>query len=45
MADLNHNLTHCVNVDDPLTRGAARYPDRIALVEGERRGPQARTDQ
>jgi acyl-CoA synthetase (AMP-forming)/AMP-acid ligase II len=36
-ADLSRNLIHRVNVGDSLTRSAARYPDRRALVDGRRR--------
>lgn len=35
--DLADNLIHRVNVGDSLTRAAARYPDRPALVDGDRR--------
>lgn len=35
--DLGRNLIQRVNVGDSLTRAAARYPDRLALVDGERR--------
>jgi acyl-CoA synthetase (AMP-forming)/AMP-acid ligase II len=36
-SELADNLIHRVNVGDSLTRAAARYPDRPALVDGERR--------
>jgi acyl-CoA synthetase (AMP-forming)/AMP-acid ligase II len=36
-AALRDNLIHRVNVGDMLTRTAARYPERTALVDGERR--------
>ncbi|MCW2757088.1 MAG: fadD5, partial [Nocardioidaceae bacterium] len=35
--DLASNLIHRVNVGDSLTRSAARFPDRPAIVDGERR--------
>jgi len=35
--DLDRNLIQRVNVGDSLTRTAARYPGRVALVEGDRR--------
>jgi acyl-CoA synthetase (AMP-forming)/AMP-acid ligase II len=35
--DLESNLIHRVNVGDSLTRSAARFPDRPALVDGDRR--------
>lgn len=34
---LSNNLIHRINVGDSLTRTAARHPDRIAVVDGERR--------
>ncbi len=34
---LESNLIHRVNVGDSLTRSAARFPDRPAVVDGERR--------
>jgi acyl-CoA synthetase (AMP-forming)/AMP-acid ligase II len=34
---LSDNLIHRVNVGDSLTRSAARSPDAIALVQGDRR--------
>src|SRR6266545_2901881 len=36
-AQLRDNLIHRVNVGDSLTRTAARYPDRLAVVDGDRR--------
>jgi acyl-CoA synthetase (AMP-forming)/AMP-acid ligase II len=35
--ELARNLIHRVNVGDSLTRSAARYPDRPAVVDGTRR--------
>ncbi|MCW2867887.1 MAG: Long-chain-fatty-acid--CoA ligase, partial [Marmoricola sp.] len=35
--DLESNLIHRVNVGDSLTRSAARFPDRPAVVDGARR--------
>jgi acyl-CoA synthetase (AMP-forming)/AMP-acid ligase II len=34
--ELADNLIHRVNVGDSLTRSAARFPDRPAIVDGER---------
>ena len=36
-SQLNGNLIHRVNVGDSLTRSAARFPDRPAIVDGDRR--------
>ena len=36
-ADINANLIHRVNVGDSLTRTAARMPDAVAVVDGDRR--------
>lgn len=36
-SSLHTNLIHRVNVGDSLTRTAARHPDRIAVVDGDRR--------
>lgn len=36
-ADLNANLIHRVNVGDSLTRTAARTPEAVAVVDGDRR--------
>ena len=35
--ELHDNLIHRVNVGDSLTRTAARHPDSLAIVDGERR--------
>src|SRR5919199_3305458 len=35
--ELQENLIQRVNVGDSLTRAAAAHPDRVALVDGERR--------
>jgi acyl-CoA synthetase (AMP-forming)/AMP-acid ligase II len=37
VSELTDNLIHRVNVGDSLTRSAARFPDRTAIVDGERR--------
>ena len=37
VTELASNLIHRVNVGDSLTRTAARFPDRPAVVDGERR--------
>ena len=34
---LSDNLIHRVNVGDSLTRSAARSPDAVALMQGDRR--------
>lgn len=36
MSELQNNLIHRVNVGDSLTRSAARYPNRTAVVDGDR---------
>lgn len=36
-AGLRHNLIHRVNVGDLMTRGAARAPSHLAVVDGARR--------
>ena len=36
-ADIHRNLIQRVNVGDSLTRTAARYPDALALADGDRR--------
>jgi acyl-CoA synthetase (AMP-forming)/AMP-acid ligase II len=36
-AEINRNLIQRVNVGDSLTRTAARYPDALALADGQRR--------
>lgn len=36
-SELASNLIHRVNVGDSLVRSAARYPDRLAVVDGGRR--------
>lgn len=36
MSELENNLIHRVNVGDSLTRSAARYPARTAVVDGDR---------
>jgi acyl-CoA synthetase (AMP-forming)/AMP-acid ligase II len=36
-AELSANLIHRVNVGDSLTRTAARLPDAVAVVDGDRR--------
>jgi acyl-CoA synthetase (AMP-forming)/AMP-acid ligase II len=37
VSELADNLIHRVNVGDSLTRSAARFPDRLAVVDGDRR--------
>jgi acyl-CoA synthetase (AMP-forming)/AMP-acid ligase II len=37
VSELADNLIHRVNVGDSLTRSAARFPDRLAVVDGTRR--------
>ena len=37
MSDLELNLIQRVNLGDSLTRTAWRYPDKLAIVDGERR--------
>lgn len=36
-SELASNLIHRVNVGDSLTRSSSRYPDRLAVVDGQRR--------
>lgn len=40
-SELVNNLVHRVNVGDSLTRSAARFPDRPAVVDGDRRSTYA----